>query len=43
MGRNHGDEDFGMRVEDNRRLGTFPNARKEDSSRGAKEAQHAHG
>jgi hypothetical protein len=40
-GRNHGFEDLGMGVENNRRLGKFPNARKEDSSRGVKEVQHA--
>lgn len=43
LGRNHGYEDLGMGVQDNRRLGKFPNARKEDSSRGVKEAWHAHG
>lgn len=32
-----------MGVQDNRRLGKFPNARKEDNSRGVKEAGHAHG
>lgn len=43
LGRNHGYEDLGMGMKDNRRLGKFPNARKEDSPRGVKEAQHAPG